>query len=71
MALKNLLVYKCDPTVTRTVHPLGTGRYIAALGSNTGMGFRLTNDFVVIYNGETFVWILDLYKNSGCFHYAN
>ena len=27
MALKNLLVYKCDPTVTRTVHPPGTRRH--------------------------------------------
>ena len=36
-----------------------------------GMGFHLTNDFVMIHNGEAFVWILGLYKNSGCFHYAN
>ena len=42
-----------------------------ALGSNTGMGFRLTNDLVMSHNGEAFVWILDLYKNSGFFHYAN
>ena len=41
-----------------------------ALGSNTGMGFHLTNDFVTIHNYEAFVWILDFYKNSGCFHYA-
>ena len=44
---------------------------IAALGSNTGMGFCLTNDFLMSQNGEAFVWILDLYKNSGCCHYAN
>ena len=37
------------------------------LGSNTRMGFRLTNDFVMIHNGEAFVWILDLYKNSVLF----
>ena len=35
------------------------------------MGFRLTNDFIMSQNGEAFIWILDLYKKCGCFHYAN
>ena len=50
---------------------LNSSYSIVALGSNTGMGFRLTNDFLMSQNGEAFVWILDLYKNSGCCHYAN